>query len=248
VRQVRELKPIAQELNMHLPRSILPGALLSVSLLFAPPSARADQVGEQTFVETFESGTNEGGWTFGTGNEFLAADIGDPGVCVFDASLITYAPRASTSFGVSSVFTGDWAARGVVRIGIDLATAWAEANMGERPITVILLNDNNTPYDLEDDWGAYFVSTQLAPQPGAVAVDGGTLSWSKYEFEVPAREHQLPPGWGWIARNTIRPNGGWKRLMGDVSQVAFMYGDITKLYLVFGYQVALDNPRITVRP
>jgi len=33
-----------------------------------------------------------------------------------------------------------------------------------------------------------------------------------------------------------------------VSHVAFMYGDIRKLYLIFGYQVALDNPRITVRP
>jgi len=233
---------------MHLPRRILPGALLSVSLLFAfaPWSARAEPAGEQTFVESFEQGTNEGGWTFGTGNELLVADIGDPGVCVFDASLISYAPRASTSFGVSSVFTGDWAARGVVRIGIDLATLWAEASMGERPITVILLNDNNTPDDLEDDWGAYLVSTQLAPQPGEVTASAA--SWSTYEFDVPAREHQLPPGWGWIARDTIRPHGSWVRLMGDVSHVAFMYGDITKLYLVFGYQVALDNPRITVRP
>jgi hypothetical protein len=239
---------MAQELKMHLPCRILPGALFFVSLLFAPPSAWAEQAVEQTFVESFESGTNEGGWTFGTGNEFLAADIGHPGACVFDASLISYAPRASTSFGVGSVFTGDWAARGVVRIGIDLATAWAEANMGERPITVILLNDNNTPYDLDDDWGAYFVSSQLAPRPGAVTASAGALSWSSYEFEVPAREHQLPPGWGWIARNTIRPNGSWTHLMSNVSHVAFLYGDITKLYLVFGYQVALDNPRITVRP
>lgn len=233
---------------MHLPRKILPGALFCVSLLFAPRPARAAQVVEQTFVESFESGTNEGGWTFGTGHEFLATDIGNPGLCVFDASLISYAPRASTSFGVSSVFTGDWAARGVVRIGIDLATAWAEANMGARPITVILLNDNNTPYDLDDDWGAYLVSAQLAPQPGAVSAGAGALSWSSYEFDVPAREHQLPPGWGWLARSTIRPNGSWTRLMGNVSHVAFLYGDITKLYLVFGYQVALDNPRITVRP
>jgi len=233
---------------MHLPRRILPGALLSVALLFAPRPAGAEQAGEQTFVQSFENGTNEGGWTFGTGNEFLVADIGNPGVCVFDASLISYAPRASTSFGVSSVFTGDWAARGVVRIGIDLATAWAEANMGERPLTVILLNDNNTPYDLEDDWGAYLVSTQLAPRPGAVTADASALNWSSYEFEIPARDHQLPPGWGWIARNTIRPGGSWTRLMGDVSHVAFMYGDIRKLYLIFGYQVALDNPRITVRP
>jgi hypothetical protein len=113
-------------LMTYPPRRILPGALFAMALLFAPRPVRAEQSGEQTFVESFEYRTNEGGWTFGTGNEFLAADVGDPGVCVFDASLISYAPRASTSFGVSSVFTGDWAARGVVRIGIDLATAWAE--------------------------------------------------------------------------------------------------------------------------
>jgi hypothetical protein len=147
------------------------------------------------------------------------------------------------------VFTGDWAARGVTRIGIDLATAWAEANMGTRPITVVLLNDNGTPEDLEDDWGAYYVSTQIAPTPGGVesmaASLTGALNWSSYDFEIPSRERRLPPGWGWISRNYARTNGSWARLMRDVSHVAFLYGDLTKLDLVFGYQVALDNPRLT---
>ncbi len=236
---------------MRLFETCLTGTFISLSLLAAP--AASAQTGEQTFVESFEDGTNEGGWTFGTGNELLAPDVGYPGICLFDPLLITYAPKASTSFGVSSAFTGDWAERGVVRIGIDLATAWAEDQMGARPITVILLNDNGTPDDLEDDWGAYFVSDQLAPQPGAVSMLDASASyvafnWSSYEFDIPAREHRLPPGWGWIARNYSRPNGGWTRLMHDVSHVAFLYGDITQRYLVFGYQVAMDNPRITTMP
>ncbi len=231
-------------------RPIQAGITLISLLVAAPPAARA---AEETFVESFEDGTNEGGWTFGTGNELLVPDVGHPGTCLLDPLLITYAPQASTSFGVSSAFTGDWAERGVVRIGIDLATIWAEETMGARPITVILLNDNGTPDDLEDDWGAYYVSAQIAPQPGAVVAMAAEASyaafnWSSYEFDIPAREHRLPPGWAWIARNYARPNGGWTRLMHDVSRVAFMYGDITKRYLVFGYQVALDNPRITTLP
>lgn len=222
-------------------RSIFASAVLVAAL---PAFAGTYQT---TYVETFDNGSNDGGWTWGTGNETIPADGGNPGAFVYDTTLFSDHAKASTSFGVASTFLGDWAGRGVASIGIDLATEAADGNISGQKLTLVILNDNGTPFDLYDDWGAYFVSDKAVPQPGVIGLSGDApmLAWVAYDFDVPSSAKQLPAGWVWISRNTIRPNGSWGRLMKNVSHVGFMYGDPAVYQLFLNYDVALDNPRIS---
>jgi hypothetical protein len=158
---------------------------------------------------------------------------------------VTFTPRASTSFGVISDFTGDYAARGVSEVGIDLAVASASGTYTGRTLTLILLNDNGTPFDLGDDWGAYHVTSLSLPPSGVIGLTTDILQWVSYTIPVPSSSRSLPPGWNWISRNTLRPSGSWGRLMRSVSHVGFEFGDPALLYPLFSWDVAMDNPRIT---
>jgi hypothetical protein len=197
-----------------------------------------------TTVETFDTGTNQGNWTWGTGNEYFVET--NPGRYLRDPSLVTYIPRASTDFGGQSVFTGDYRARKVSSVGIDMAIASVNGNVSGRKVTLILLNDNGTPGDLEDDWGAYTVTDLPIPPTGIIGVTGGDiLNWAGYDIPVESQSMTLPEGWSWISRNYQRRNGSWARLMRDVDHVGFILGDPALRYPLFSWDVALDNPRIT---
>ena len=227
---------------MHIRRGI-PAAALAL-LILAPGSARAASV---TVNETFENGTNEGAWTFGTGNEILVLTNGNPGAYLRDQTLVTFQPKASTSFGVPSAFTGDYRASGVTSVGIDLAVAAVDGNISGRTLSLILLNDNGTPDDLGDDWGAYTVTNLPVPPPGVIGLAPGDdlLQWRSYDLPVPSQDGRLPQGWTWISSNMVRNGGSWARLMRDVDHVGFLLADPAVLYPLFRWDVALDNPRIT---
>ena|SRR5215213_1615701 len=200
-----------------------------------------------TTTETFETGTNQGMWTWGTGNEYFVETNGNPGRYLRDSYVVTFTPRASTSFGVESIFTGDYHDRKVASVGIDLAIASVNGGVSGRKVTLILLNDNGTPGDLRDDWGAFTVTNLPIPPTGVVGLTGGTdiLQWVKYDIPVPSQSAALPDGWSWISRSYLRRNGSWARLMRDVDHVGFILGDPAQLYPLLSWDVALDNPRIT---
>ena len=223
-------------------RRALPLLAGLAALGFAAPAPAATTT--VTTVETFDGGVNEGGFTFGTGNEQILIDGGNPGAHLRDSTLVSFTPRASTSFGVASAFTGDYAGRGVTSVGIDLAVASCSGSYTGRTLTLILLNDNGTPNDLQDDWGAYTVTSLALPPEGVIGFTD-ILQWVSYDIPVPASSRSLPPGWKWIARSTLRPNGSWGRLMRDVDHIGFEFGDPALLYPLFNWDVAMDNPRIT---
>lgn len=197
-----------------------------------------------TTTETFETGSNEGSWTWGSGYEYFVDTNGNPGRYVRDSSLVTYIPRASTSFGTQSVFTGDYRGRNVASVGIDLAIPYASYSVTGRTVTLILLNDNGTPDDLGDDWGAYTV-TDLPIPPTGVAGITDILQWVTYDIPVASQSASLPAGWTWVSRNYARRSGSWARLMRDVDHVGFEFGDPALRYPLIAWDVALDNPRIT---
>ena len=83
-------------------------------------------------VETFETGTNEGEWSWGTGTEYFVDFNGNPGRYLRESHLVTFTPRASTSFGLQSVFTGNYRDRNVASVGIDMAIASVDASVAGR--------------------------------------------------------------------------------------------------------------------
>ncbi len=202
---------------------------------------------EVIYRETFESGTNVSGWTWGTGSEDILENDGNPGRYLRENYLVTFTPRASTDFGIQSVFTGDYRTRNVSSVGIDMAIPYVSGTVTGRTVTVILLNDNGTPDDLEDDWGAFKVTDLPIPPTGIAGIIEPTdiLQWRSYDITVPSQSATLPEGWSWISRNYLRKNGSWARLMRDVDHVGFILGDPATLYPLLAWDVAMDNPRIT---
>jgi hypothetical protein len=134
---------------------------------------------ETTFVETFEDGSNEGGWWYGTGNGYIDPIGGNPGAFFHDWCVDTFAPQPRTSVMDESEFTGDYRAKGVLSVGIDLKTFYVDFGADGRPLSVILVSDNGTPDDYYDDWGAYFVGDQNVPLMGQ--------GWLSYDFDVPSQ-------------------------------------------------------------
>jgi len=103
-------------------------ASLGLALILAAAPALAE-----TFTETFDSGSNVGGWTFGTGNELIESSGGNPGAYLHDTFVDTFAPQPRTS--QPSIFTGDLRQLGVNRIGIDLITYSVDFSAEGRPLT-----------------------------------------------------------------------------------------------------------------
>ena len=200
-----------------------------------------------TTTETFETGSNVGNWIWGTGSETFVTGTDSHGRYLREDYLVTFTPRASTDFGVASVFTGDYRSRNVQSVGIDMAIPYVSGTVTGRTVTLILLNDNGTPDDLEDDWGAFTVADLPIPPTGVAGVVGPTdiLQWRSYDITIPSQSVTLPEGWSWISRNYLRRNGSWGRLMRDVDHVGFILGDPAVIYPLLAWDVALDNPRIT---
>jgi len=201
---------------------------LVVALAAAPAVA-------DTLTETFDGGSNVGGWTFGTGNEVIEPAGGNPGAYLHDLFVDTYAPQPRTS--QPSVFTGDIRHRGVGRLGIDLLTLAVDFSAEGRPLTLMLVSDQGTPADPDDDWAAYLMGPINVPLPGQ--------GWLSYSFAVPTAERTLPAGWATLALGpSSPPSPDWNLLVEDVAQVVFFYGDPTMFFIFQGWNLGLDNPTV----
>jgi len=199
----------------------------------------ATAVAEETFVETFDDGSNIGGWTFGSPNGFIDAAGGNPGPYYHDTFLDTYAPRPRTTIG--SIFTGDYRANQVTSVGIDLILHYVDFSADERPLTAMLISDNDTPGDYDDDWAAYFIGDDNVPLVGQ--------GWLSYDFNIPAQETSLPLGWGFIQFGpSSPPSPDWNDVITDVDYLEFFYGDPMMCFIYQVWNLGLDNPRITYEP
>ena len=205
-------------------------ALALVAALAAAPAVAAD------FTETFDGGSNVGGWTFGTGNEVIEGSGGNPGAYLHDTFVDTFAPQPRTS--QPSIFTGDLRQLGVTSIGIDLITHSVDFSAEGRPLTLMLVSDEGTPANFDDDWAAYIMGPSNVPLPGE--------GWISYSFDVPSQETALPAGWATIAFGASSPpEPDSNQLITDVAEVRFFYGDPTMFFIYQVWNLGLDNPTIS---
>lgn len=202
--------------------------------------------GAETFTEPFDDGSNEGNWTFGIpGIEVFERAGGNPdwwlhSTCEGLNCLDTFAPQPRTTpLGGESEFTGNYAERGVTSIGIDLQTLDVDFSAEERPLTIILVNDNGTPEDETDSWGAYFIGPDNIPLVGE--------GWKSFDFDILSQDTELPDGWQMYDPFGSMPEGAtWGDLMADVSQVRYFYGDPELFFIFQQWELGMDNARITV--
>jgi hypothetical protein len=222
-------------------------SLLLIALLAAPQvTARGPTI---AFVEDFEDGANTGGWSF-FGNpanpvEVIEPDGGNPGrflhsTCAGLGCLDTFAPQLRTEIGVDSVFTGDYRAEGVTRLGVDLAIFGPPGvTTAGRPLTLMLRNDGGTPDDFSDDVVVYKNGRRNIPR------DDGR--WSRYRFRVPATRTTLPAGWE-VFQGTGDDDADWNTVITDVTQVTYFFSDPELFFIFQQWELGVDNLSIAMAP
>jgi hypothetical protein len=208
------------------------GALVIGSALAAASSA---------YVETFENGVNLGGWSYGTGGGFIENSGGNPGAYFHEPQVDTFAPQPHTEWGTDSPFTGNYRAANVGSVGIDLILFAVDFSAEGRPLSVILIDDNGTPSDFDDDWGAYLIGKANVPLVGE--------GWKSFSFDIDSQSVSLPNSWQTIQFGPNSPqNPDWNALITDVEQLRFFYGDPTNFFIFQMWNVGMDNAAVNIVP
>jgi hypothetical protein len=200
------------------------------------------------FEETFSSGGNEGGWTVSSGG-YIERQGGSLGAFLHGPGLETFAPLVHTEPGTSSLFTGDYRAQAVVELSAEFKIFVASETVAERPMTVVLVNDSNTPDDIMDDLYVYYVGQRNIPR--------ARQGWTRYAFDIPSDSPGLPfprstvegePGWvatqGDVFTPARDPDATWNAVIQDVDQVIFWFHDPRYFAFLQNWDVGVDNPSI----
>lgn len=252
------------------------GTALAVGLALFTTSAAAatPPAGEcrsaTSFTETFASGSNVGGWTFGFGGEFFDDERGRNKEFLHAPGLDTFYPIAATT--QPSVFTGNYAARGVNELAVELATIrYATTDHRFHSPTIVLTNRMGTPDDPADDCIVFFQSGLDMPP-----ANEPKLSWVRYAFSIPSTSPTLPqpnngdpcpgafcetcilpgdpdptgkPCWG-VWKGTNCPvlddlDLTWRTVIENVDQVSVQWLSIEWLSAFAIWDVGVDNPSVS---
>jgi hypothetical protein len=216
-------------------------ALSLLRSVFAAAVVAAPSAFAQSFVETFTGNTNTAGWTWGNGFDVIESSGGNPGYYLHNPTLDTFAPWARSTLGTTSAFTGDYRARRVTNVGVDVAVFAHDFNY-QRELTLMLRSDSGTPGDPNDDCYVYMPSATFVPYPA----DG----WRSFDYAIPSQQTTLPAGWNtWsVFGNCPAPDVTWNNVITNVTEVSFFFGDPTFFYIFMMWNLGLDNPRIEEEP
>lgn len=203
------------------------------------------------FVEPFDTHRNEGNWSYYTLHKNLFETLGgNPDGYLHDENVVSFAPHPGTGLGDESRFTGDYRARRVLSLGIDLRSLDYTWDITSRYVALVVMNDGGTLLNQDDDWGAYILGPDKVPSKYVdmkSAADQNAPGWKSYDFPIPSQAKGLPEGW-----TIIRPMVGewdmarmnWVNLMSGVSYAQFWYGDPMLIYFLNDFDLGLDNARI----
>jgi hypothetical protein len=181
---------------------------------------------------------SEGRWTiYDPDADWIEPEGGNPGAYLRAFVGLSLHPQAYTQG--DSLFTGDYCHRQVTSLGVDATVLYVDFGHVEgHPLSLLLLHDNGTPSDPQDDWGAFSMGENI-PEMGA--------GWAAYDFHVPYDAAELPEGWE-LWGYPVPPGANWHTLMTDVSRVSFVFGKPGQIYLYLDWDVGIDNARIAWVP
>ena len=186
------------------------------------------------FVEGFTKGSNEGSWSWDSGFQSMPSKGGNTKNYLRTHNADTYAPQVATAMGIDSRFTGNYRSKFVLSVGADFITERVDFSAAERPISILLTSDPGTPDDPFDDCTVYTVGANFAPEPG----DG----WRHYELGIAFYSTVLPEGWFVVEGcSEATPDAAWNRVIEDVDQLKFFYGDPATFFIFQNFTVGVDN-------
>jgi len=197
---------------------------------------RAADPGQSTFSESFENGSNTGGWSFGRPfYETIESEGGNPGSFYHCTNVDSNGAEVATTPGVESPFVGDYRARGVISVGVDVAVFGGNGTFPKPEYSVWLQDDPDTPADPWDDCYVYLVNPRPAPRP-----DG---RWVSYEFNIPSSSQTLPRRWALALCAGVTADQAWNRVITGVDRLWFMVHQHELIYQQ--WDVGIDNPTVT---
>jgi hypothetical protein len=191
--------------------------------------------GSQTFVESFSNGSNVGAWHITQMGDMNPSTGGNPGAYIEAVQFGGFEPTARTTSTAPNPFIGDFRARDVTSIGIDLETISAQFG-AQRPLTLMLYSDNGTPGNPNDDCEVYVPASNLIPQIGA--------GWTSIDVPIPEQSAVIPSGWQTVSC-AATPDIGWNEVIQNVTTVMWVYGEPGFFYPADVWSMGMDNPRIT---
>jgi hypothetical protein len=196
----------------------------------------------QGAVEDFEDLQVDGGWNLGGAPGEVIEDMGgNPGGFLHSPNLDAAIVTAQTGIGAKTAFLGDWRAMGVTSFSADAITFAVNTAEG-RPMSLVLVNDNDTPDDPFDDCFVYYVGEKNIPMPGA--------GWEHYAFDVPSGSQTLPPGWKVnfdcaFGQPPEELDKLWNATITDVDQVILWWHDPDFFAIFQMWDVGVDNLVLT---
>jgi hypothetical protein len=188
---------------------------LVTALILAAPAFAFGEINE-----SFD-GTNLGGWTYGPPEQFEPLN-GNPGGWLHQLNVDTFAPQLRTT-DPGSPFAGNYRARNVTNLGVDLATISTQFP-AMRECTLMLSNGSQS---------VYWLGTEFVPQPGT--------GWKSFDFAIDAQSTTMPAGW---TTQDGEADVVWNAVITNVTQVTYFYGDPTFFYIFDQWNVGVDNARI----
>jgi hypothetical protein len=204
--------------------------------------------GETTQVEDFEDLANQAGWIVNPAQDFIDEQGGHDGAFL-RTPVVAFAPSPRTTVGIESIFTGNYRARNVTNVGIDLKTFSNTApGVVTWPLSVVLSGDSGTPVNQSDDCFVFFQGTDPVPPeevPCATSHDPCS-GWRDYEFDIPSQSETLPAGWQVIDFNgCANTDEVWNSIITSVNQLNFHYGDPRFPAPDISWHIGIDNPHVT---
>ena len=204
-----------------------------IAALLALPSAAAPTI---TVTETYDGPVEEASWRVASFDN--AVDFGGwPGAYLRVAGLDTFGPRIRTVPGLASKFLGDYRAKGVTGLGVDVNLFATDFGAEGRPVSLYLTSGMDTPEDPYDDCDAVYVGAKNVPKPGT--------GWKSFDFRVPSHDLTLPPGWVVVGEcGGLDADAAWNHVITHVDQASFYFGEPDWFYIFQVWTLGFDNPRI----
>jgi hypothetical protein len=212
-------------------------------ILTALAPATLAQVVETTLAESFEDGSNQGGWRwFSSNGPPLLFEIGGNPGAYLTATQYTSPGASIRTTEAGSPFTGDWRAAGMTSIGVDFASFLLQEDIGNPEFdayrfTVFIGNDAGTPGNFWDDTSYYFKTDEFLPLVGE--------GWLSYDIAMPSQADAVPAGWQHYVWPPEPEPMSWPELMSDVSYTWLMYNDPNGFYIFANWILGADNVRVT---
>ena len=207
--------------------------LVACALVVSLGSVRAAP--SLTVTETFDGAIDDASWRSSPQDQIVSPG-GNPGAYL-EALRDSAEPVILTIPALAGQFLGNYRSKVVSNVGIDVAIFDVGISADQRPVSLHLLSDMNTPDDPSDDCEVASVSTKSLPRP--------RHGWRSFDFKVPSISTALPQGWQVVGCAGLDDDAAWNAVITHVSQASFAFGEPGFFYFFQTWDIGYDNARIS---